>query len=1137
MSFLFDACQKGDVEQVKFLIERQCDIDQVTEEGRTALHYCCEHETIDCAKILLENESIKNSIINRQDNEGFSALHLACLNGNAVMVKYLCEQQGDVKLVDYESHSIFHWVTVCGHIDLFDILVQYQAPIHTCDIYGAFPIHYASQLCGNKEPVKRLAILNKIIDNNADVDCLDEQKRTPFLWAASANATDALRTLYKAGANPLHADKDSLTALHCAATCGHISCIRMLVELYGCPLESEDVNGCTALFYAITLEHSNACRILLDLKANPNHKDNRGRTPSHCAALKGNIDCLKFLIEYNGDIWVKNKRGDYPIHEAINAVSLSKLRNQNNDQLQLQKGCSDVVRFILQLYPKKINIQNDENRSPLHLAASLGDINMCNVLIECGARVNSFIQTSAGNFLTAYDLARIRHQNTCAEYLLSNYGGQRGNLLANIFARRIQKSFRQYKMKKSSIENEHQKQLVVTNQTDTNRNSSASEELSSRSNIRKISIIKSTNHLLNQANVCLHNKMIEDHFKELKINIPKLETYVSNSSKAEKHSARQRRSLFAESKGTMTSINRSDDQESTLPKRIIIHASSSIATSVRLYERHKLIAEELYKFKKARIHNTSIVINRQLYKILIENAFDPHSRCATEIEEYLEKLLKAYETELEAIRKRTKSVPPIRVHNCSQRNNPVKLSMEDTGIDNNIDDKKVASKTTERRSTKTKSAPKALTDETEIPVKSTEKKRKAPKTPTSTTDTNEYEEIYESKAQETPEIKNKTEETSIQDQEVSIKSKKKRAPKIETANETNELVSTDEPMKKKKSKAPKASTIDDNAPQEINTPSLDTLEPSTEIKSKEKKTKKSKLPSQPPALSDSFENLQVTNLDDIYSPYSDTNDAIPILDNENLPPPENTASEYTQEILNSYNALAANVDFSRYVGDDQWHLMHLPKSARVESKSLMRKILPGGHNKDEKQAKKSAAPKGSIFNRIRAGVSTLVGDEKNLIFGEQSKYEMVEYEEEDDEVDTDDLNRYAQKLRELEDHDREINPEFLVIGNGKAVYGVHEADTDGKVKLASRKPIYDRFADQTVNEQTEKRRLLSRLKLPFGRNRDKDGKESKSANGTPNTDKNRKATDDDRTAVTIDDNPLMNSKATLLLGVYESSLP
>jgi len=43
-----------------------------------------------------------------------------------------------------------------------------------------------------------------------------------------------------------------------------------------------------------------------------------------------------------------------------------------------------------------------------------------------------------------------------------------------------------------------------------------------------------------------------------------------------------------------------------------------------------------------------------LYKILIENAFNPQSQHADDIEKYLETLLKAYEIELEAIRKRTK---------------------------------------------------------------------------------------------------------------------------------------------------------------------------------------------------------------------------------------------------------------------------------------------------------------------------------------------------------------------------------------------------------------------------------------------------------------------------------------------------
>ena len=54
-----------------------------------------------------------------------------------------------------------------------------------------------------------------------------------------------------------------------------------------------------------------------------------------------------------------------------------------------------VIRYIFQLYPYQINIQNEEHRTPLHLAASLGDIDMCEVLIECGATVNLLLRTSA----------------------------------------------------------------------------------------------------------------------------------------------------------------------------------------------------------------------------------------------------------------------------------------------------------------------------------------------------------------------------------------------------------------------------------------------------------------------------------------------------------------------------------------------------------------------------------------------------------------------------------------------------------------------------------------------------------------------------------------------------------------------
>lgn len=40
----------------------------------------------------------------------------------------------------------------------------------------------------------------------------------------------------------------------------------------------EDINSCTALFYAVTLNHPEAVHLILQLHADPNHRDTRGRT-------------------------------------------------------------------------------------------------------------------------------------------------------------------------------------------------------------------------------------------------------------------------------------------------------------------------------------------------------------------------------------------------------------------------------------------------------------------------------------------------------------------------------------------------------------------------------------------------------------------------------------------------------------------------------------------------------------------------------------------------------------------------------------------------------------------------------------------------------------------------------------------
>jgi len=129
--------------------------------------------------------------------------------------------------------------------------------------------------------------------------------------------------------------------------------------------------------------------------------------------------------------------------------------------------------------------------------------------------------------------------------------------------------------------------------------------------------IRSHHILLKQAKLCLDNKRFDDRAKAQSLTIyPSMKSdMISDEAKAE-----ERRRAFAKSKSTIVPINNSAElkylsfftfkiliflcfERLDSSNKIIIHTSNSIATSNKLYDRRKLIMEELYKLKQARIHN------------------------------------------------------------------------------------------------------------------------------------------------------------------------------------------------------------------------------------------------------------------------------------------------------------------------------------------------------------------------------------------------------------------------------------------------------------------------------------------------------------------------------------------------------
>ena len=199
----FDCCLKSSQSRLNDLIKRKTLVDLINgrdRNGRSLLHYCAECTGILCAQILIQSRP--HSIIN-QDNDGYTILHLAVINGNTSMVTYLTSSiksliSSDQLFIqflnagDTEGHTAFHWATVCNELSCLDILYSSGASASLPDIYGAHPVHYAAQMTAPSNSINRdvrigLKVLRKILSyQRVDPNCQDKDGRTPLLWAASS---------------------------------------------------------------------------------------------------------------------------------------------------------------------------------------------------------------------------------------------------------------------------------------------------------------------------------------------------------------------------------------------------------------------------------------------------------------------------------------------------------------------------------------------------------------------------------------------------------------------------------------------------------------------------------------------------------------------------------------------------------------------------------------------------------------------------------------------------------------------------------------------------------------------------------------------------------------------------------------
>lgn len=136
-------------------------------------------------------------------------------------------------------------------------------------------------------------------------------------------------------------------------------------------------------------------RFLLENNADVNVRDSQGSTPLGVAVNSGNKSMVELLLEHGADVGAQDSQQRTPLHVAA------------------QRGFNAITEVLL-AHGADVNTRGGLDVTPLQVAAESGYRNVVETLLDHGAKVNS--SSSAG--VTALMLATAQGQLAVAELLL-----------------------------------------------------------------------------------------------------------------------------------------------------------------------------------------------------------------------------------------------------------------------------------------------------------------------------------------------------------------------------------------------------------------------------------------------------------------------------------------------------------------------------------------------------------------------------------------------------------------------------------------------------------------------------------------------------------------------------------------------
>eukprot|EP00049_Salpingoeca_infusionum_P001300 m.47198 g.47198 ORF g.47198 m.47198 type:complete len:373 (-) comp10961_c1_seq3:92-1210(-) len=204
---------------------------------------------------------------NLQDQEGMTALHRACVEGELRIVTFLLDNGADVNCVDQDGWTPLHSAAQSGEWRICNKLIQCGADVSAVNTDGDLPYDLASD--SRVEGVLERAMAERDI-----FDKLEELRAAP-----ESRMLAQVKKLVRKGKDVNQRNAEGVALLHIAACNGFTTVARLLLQQKDIDLEVTDPEGNTPLHLAAMFQQYELALMLALRGADTAATNNYGQRP------------------------------------------------------------------------------------------------------------------------------------------------------------------------------------------------------------------------------------------------------------------------------------------------------------------------------------------------------------------------------------------------------------------------------------------------------------------------------------------------------------------------------------------------------------------------------------------------------------------------------------------------------------------------------------------------------------------------------------------------------------------------------------------------------------------------------------------------------------------------------------------